>query len=86
MILRTYLNQALKRSHYRLPVIEDVLPELAEVKVFSKADLKDGFLHIELDDESSILTTFQTPWGSYCWKRIPFGISPAPKYFHQKLD
>ena len=55
------LNKALKRSHYPLPVIEDVLPELADVKVFSKANLKHGFLHIELDNESSLLTTFQTP-------------------------
>ena len=69
-----HLNKALKRSHYPLPVIEDVLPELADVKVFSKADLKDGFLHIELDNESSLLTTFQTPWGRYCWKWMPFGI------------
>ena len=61
-----HLNKALKRSHYPLAVIEDVLPELADVKVFSKADLKDGFLHIELDNESSLLTTFQTPWGRYC--------------------
>ena len=62
------------------------LPELAEVQVFSKTDLKDGFLHIELDEEFSILTTFQTPWGRYCWRRMPFGISPAPEYFHQRLD
>ena len=43
-----HLNTALKRSHYPLPVIEDILPELADVKVFSKADLKDGFLQIQL--------------------------------------
>ena len=80
-----HLNKALKRSHYPLFVIEAVLPELADVKVFSKADLKDGFLHIELDNES-LLTTFQTPWRRYCWKRMPFGISPAPELFQQKLD
>lgn len=45
-----HLSKALKRPHYPLPVIEEILPELANVKVFSKADLKDGFLHIELDD------------------------------------
>ena len=58
-----HLNKALKRSHYTLPVIEDILPELADVKVFSKADLKHGFLQIQLDQKSSKLTTFQTPWG-----------------------
>ena len=80
------LNQALRRSHYPLPVIDDILPELGKARVFSKADLKDGFLQIELDDESSHYTTFQTPWGRHRWKRMPYGISPAPEYFQQKLD
>ena len=65
-----YLNTALKRSHYPLPIIEDVLPELSNAKTFTKADLKDGFLQIELDEESSLLTTFQTPWGRYRYRRM----------------
>ena len=60
--------------------------ELGRARVFSKADLKDGFLQIELDDESSRLTTFQTPRGRHRWLRIPYGISPAPEYFQQELD
>ena len=39
-----YLNQELKQSHYPLPVIDDILPGLSKVKVFSKADLQEGFL------------------------------------------
>ena len=80
------LNEALSRSHYPLPVIDDILPELEKARVFSKADLKDGFLQIELDDESNRLTTFQTPWGRHRWLRMPYGISPAPECFQQKLD
>ena len=38
------LNQTLKRSHYPLPIIEDILPDLDDVKVFSKVNLKDGYL------------------------------------------
>ena len=80
------LNQALKRRHYPLPIIEDILPELSKARVFTKADLKDGFLQIQLDDASSKLTTFQTAWGRYRWLRMPYGISPAPECFQQKLD
>ena len=79
------LNCALKRSHYPLPVIEDILPELEGVKVFTKADLKEGFLQCRLDDESSNLCTFQSPWGRYKYLRLPFGISPAPEIFQQRL-
>lgn len=80
------LNTALKRCHYPLPTIEEILPELATARIFSKADLKEGFLQVELDDESSKLTTFQTPWGRYRYHRMPFGISPAPEIFQAKLD
>ena len=81
-----YLNRALKRGHYPLPVIDDVLPMLNNVKVFTKADCKEGFLQCELDQESSYLTTFQTPWGRFRWCRMPFGISPAPEIFQCHLD
>ena len=80
------LNEALHRIHYPLPVVGDILPELGKTRVFSKADLKDGFPQIELDDESNRLTTFQTPWGRHRWLRMPYGISPTPEYFQQKLD
>ena len=81
------LNVALKREHYPLPIIDDILPSLNDVKVLSKADLKEGFLQCQLDEESSKLTTFQTPWGRYRYKRMrPFGISPAPELFQQRLD
>ena len=81
-----YLNLALKRSHYPLPVIEEILPERSKAKVFSKVHLKEGFLRVELDEESSKLTVFQTPWGRYRFHRMPFGITPAPEIFQMKLD
>ena len=80
------LNKALKRSHYPLPVIDDLLPDLSKAKVFSVCDVKNGFWHVELDEASSYLTTFGTPFGRYRWLKLPFGISPAPEYFQHRLD
>ncbi len=53
---------------------------------FSVVDAKNGFWHIQLDTDSSFLTTFGTPWGRYRWTRMPFGISPAPEKFQRRLD
>ena len=80
------LNKALKRNHYPHPVIEDLLPNLSKAKVFTVLDAKNGFWHVQLDQESSYLTTFATPWGHYRWKRMPFGISAAPEEFQRRLD
>ena len=52
------LNTALQRSHYPLGNIEDVLPDLSNAKVFSVADVKNGFWHVVLEEESSKLTTY----------------------------
>ena len=80
------LNQALRRNYYPLPVIDDLLPQLTNAKVFSVVDAKNGFWHVQLDEESSLLTTFGTPWGRYRWTRMPFGISPAPEEFQRRLE
>ena len=79
------LNKALKRSHFPLQTIEDILPDLSKAKVFTVCDVKSGFWHVKLDEESSYLTTFATPFGRYRWLRLPMGVSPAPEVFQRKL-
>ena len=79
------LNVSLKREHYPLPVLDDILPQLSNATVFSICDLKDGYLHCPLDEQSSLLTTFATPWGRYKWKRLPFGLKVSSEIFQKRL-
>ena len=57
------LNQVLRRSRYPTPTIEEILPELSRAKLFSTVDAKNGFWHVELDNNSSRVTTFNSPFG-----------------------
>ena len=75
------LNAALKRELHPLPVIDDILPELSKARIFSKFDLRNGYWQCELDSESSLLTTFQTPFGRYRWERLPFGLAVSSEIF-----
>ena len=52
---------------------------------FRLEDVRNGFWHVSLDEEWSYLTTFQTPFGHYCWRRMPFSISSAPEVFQRKM-
>ena len=79
------LNLVLKREHFMLPVLDDVLPKLSGAKVFSTCDLKQGYHHVELDEESSFLTTFATPFGRYRWLRLPFGLKVSSEIFQKRL-
>ena len=80
-----HLNKALLQPRYPLPVIDNILPELAGARVFSVADARNGFWHVRPDEKSSLLTTMAPPFGRFRWTRMPFGISPAPEIFQQKL-
>ena len=40
------LNLALMRSHYPLPVVEDILQKVAKATVFSVCDVRNGFWHV----------------------------------------
>ena len=78
------MNKALLRSHYQMPTIEEILPELAKAKIFSVLDAKDGYWQVRLDQASSYLTTFWTPEGRYRWLRMPFGIKPAAEEYQRR--
>ena len=78
------LSKAIKRPHYPIPTIDDILPQLSKAKVFSVLDAEDGFWQVKLDELSSYLTTVWTPFGRYTWLRMMFGISSAPEEFQRR--
>ena len=80
-----YLNMAIKREHFQIPTKEEILGELAGAKYFSKMDATDGFHQIELNEKSSMMTTFNTPFGRYRYLRLPMGICSAPEVFHKTV-
>jgi len=79
------LNRAIRREHYQLPTIDEVASRLAGAKKFTLCDAKDGFHQILLDETSSYLTTFNSPFGRYRWARMPFGISSAPEVWQRRM-
>lgn len=75
------LNESILREVYSLPKVETSLAQLSGAKVFSKLDGNSSFWQIPLDPESQLLTTSLTPFGRFCFNKLPFGISSAPEHF-----
>ena len=82
----TKLNKSVKRERHILPSVEQTLAQIGGAKVFSKLDANSGFWQVELSHDSSRLTTFLTPFGRFCFKRLPFRIASAPEYFQRKMS
>ncbi len=82
----TKLNASVCRERVMLPSMEYILAQIGEAKYFSKLDANSGFWQIELDPESSELTTFITPFGRYRFKRLPFGITSGPEHFQRRMS
>lgn len=57
------LNSAIQREHFPLKTVEDVVENMSKAKFFTKLDAVSGFWLIQLDEPSSRLCTFNTPFG-----------------------
>jgi len=77
--------QAIQRENYPLPTIEDVATDLHGTKVFMKLHVRNSFWHVKLDDSSFYLSTLNTPFSHYQWKRMPFKIQSAPEIFQCRM-
>lgn len=81
----THLNEFICRERHILPAVDKTLAKLTGAIVFSKLDATAGFWQVPLHPKSVPLTTFITPFGRYCYKRLLFGISSAPEHFQRQL-
>ena len=55
-------------------------------KIFTTLDLRSGYYHINLDEESKAKTAFVTPFGKYEFNAVLFGLAQAPAYFQQLIS
>ena len=80
------LNKAVFREifHYHTPY--DVYNKLAKATCFTIIKFKKGYWQSTLDEESSYLTTFNTPFRCYQFTRLPSDITISGDAFQRKFD
>ena len=77
------VNQSLSVDQYPLPKVDDLFATLAGGKKFTKLDLTQAYLQLELHPESLKYCTVNTHRGLYRFTRLPFGIASAPAQFQK---
>ena len=82
----TNLNKWIIRPRHSAKLVDDVLHNLNRVKWFSVVDSTSSFFNHKLDDESSKLTTFGTPFVHYRYLRMPMGAFLSSDIYQYKVD
>ena len=82
----TAVNKAVIPDQYPLPTVDELSKFFSGATVFSKIDLKWGYLQVNLAPESRYLTAMITPTGLYQWKRLPFCLCSAPSCFQKLIE
>ena len=82
----THLNKYILRPHHNSKTLDNILPKLAGAKKFSIVDSTKSFFNLSLTKQASLLTTFGTMYGRYCYLRVPMGASLSSDVYQFKKD
>ncbi|KRX69786.1 Uncharacterized protein T06_4692 [Trichinella sp. T6] len=82
----TGLNDGLMVESYPTLRPEDLYQALRGGKTFTKLDLSEAYLQVELDEESKRIPVINTHKGLYHYNRLPFSVASAPAIFLKVMD
>ncbi|XP_058216887.1 uncharacterized protein LOC131327771 [Rhododendron vialii] len=75
------LNASTRKDHFPLPFIDQILERVAGRAFYCFLDGYSGYNQIEIAMEDQEKTTFTCPYGTFAYRRMPFGLCNAPGTF-----
>ncbi|GJY30680.1 reverse transcriptase domain-containing protein [Tanacetum coccineum] len=77
------LNEATRKDHFPLPFMDQMLKRLAGNQYYCFLDGFSGYFQIPIDPKDQEKTTFTCPYGTFAYRRMPFGLCNAPGTFQR---
>ena len=77
------LNEVTRKDHFPLPFMDQLLERISGHPFYCFLDGYSGYFQIEIAAEDHEKTTFTCPFGTYAYRRMPFGMCNAPATFQQ---
>jgi hypothetical protein len=79
------LNRASIKYHFSLPNMEMILQQVSRSHMMSSLGGFYGYNQIKVKRTDKYKTTFITPWGTFAYERMPFGLSNAGATFQRDM-
>jgi hypothetical protein len=80
------LNRSSWKDDYPLPKMEHILQRVTGESRMSMIDGFSGYNQVYVLPEDREKTTFTTPWGTFMYAKIPFGLMNAGETFQRAMD
>ncbi|GJY59384.1 reverse transcriptase domain-containing protein [Tanacetum coccineum] len=77
------LNEATRKDHFPLSFMDQMLERLAGNQFYCFLDGFSGYFQIPIDPKDQEKTTFTCPYGTFAYRRMPFGLCNAPGTFQR---
>jgi hypothetical protein len=80
------LNKACPKDNFPTPFIDQIIDECAGCEAFSFMDGFSGYNQIQIKLEDQHKTTFICPWGTFAYRKMPFGLKNAGATFQRAMS
>jgi hypothetical protein len=68
------LNRASEKDNYLVPPMEQLLQTVSGSEIFFPPRWFLGYNQVLVSEDDQLKTTFQTKWGTFSYKHMPFGL------------
>jgi ribonuclease HI len=80
------LNKASDKDNYPIPPMEQILQQVSGSERLSLLDGFSGYNQVLMSPSDQLKTTFRTPWGTYAYRKMPFGLINVGATFQRAMD
>eukprot|EP00253_Pinus_taeda_P024466 PITA_24466 len=80
------LNKACQKDNFPLPPMEQILQAVAGSELMSFLDGFSRYNQVMVHPGDQLKTTFRTKWGTYAYRKMPFGLINASATFQRAMD